>query len=50
MKLDRVASSKLTMGKMVANTLISSESGVAWCFQSISMDALPINKARLSIA
>ena len=39
-----------TMGKIVANTLISSDNGVAWCFQSSNNDAMPINSTRLSCA
>ena len=40
----------LTMGKMVANTLISSDFGVGWCSQFNRSEALPIMRARLDMA
>ena len=42
--------SHLTIGKIVANTLISSDCGVAWCVQSSNKLALPRNSAKLSCA
>ena len=42
--------SHLTIGKIVAKTLISSDCGVAWCVQSSNKLALPRNSAKLSCA
>ena len=42
------AQRKLTMGKIVANTLISSLLSVTWCFQSNIILALPIISIRFA--
>ena len=47
---EKVRLSIHTLGKMQAKTLISSDWGVAWCFQSSWSEALPKKRAKLSWA